>query len=466
MSKKFCLTILLSIIFSSFLIFPSHAIHSPVGASSQKTLHSHSPEKSVTAAAPTGPVDAKAPDAGPSTSKVTHKWPSPAKVRSLVASRPFKVHLTAIPQLPESNALTEEGLLAWIEGEKLLSPKIFRPGCLKVEQLMYITSTATLVAETGSAADAIFFIMYDPRCLTESPGSPRLSPIPSNAYRLIFVLKKFNNRADQEKEMRDLHTVEESPQLRSFAKVGDTQYPILKFNEKFYKYKDRNGQTQFFSLSHAAKGKTLWHYIWSYIQEPEAAERRKMLTNALKVYGAFGRTLANFHIKFMKNPKCPFSAAKEGGNVGECYTIVHNDLNPKNVFYHSPHIILIDNATMASSLARPGSTIQDVFFPFTMPASWLMTMSHVGEDKQTLAQAFLKNVYTQFLTSYFHQFKEANSEATPAYFASIERMAPYSVAAFVPSGAIWLHLARDYTQVAIASFAQAKEALHLERSHP
>lgn len=114
MSKKFCLTILLSIIFSSFFIFPSYAIHSPVGAPSQKTLHSHSPEKSITAAAPTGPVEAKAPDAGPSTSKVTHKWPSLSKVKSLAASRPFKVHLTAIPHLPESNALTEEGLLAWI----------------------------------------------------------------------------------------------------------------------------------------------------------------------------------------------------------------------------------------------------------------------------------------------------------------------------------------------------------------
>lgn len=285
----------------------------------------------------------------------------------------------------------------------MLSPKLFQHNCLKVQQLMRLTSTGASVAETGSAADAIFFIMYDPRCLTTAKGSPRLSPIPSDDYKLIFVLKKFSSLANQEKEMR---AVEESPQLRSFAKAGDVQYPVLKFNEKFYKYKDRNSHTQYFSLSHAAKGETLWHYIWSYIHEPEAAERGKILISALKAYGAFGRTLANFHLKFMTNPHCPFSAAKTGRNIKDCDTIAHQDLNPKNVFYHHPYIIFIDNATMAASLTHPSSTIQDVFFPLTMTASWLMTMSYVSAEQQKLAQEFLKYVYSQFLTSYFHQFKE------------------------------------------------------------
>lgn len=359
-----------------------------------------------------------------SPSPTEHRASSSKVARTIQRPRPLKIHQTHIESVGKNGRLNAQMLLAWLIQQNLLSKKLNTDKCLIIEEGKSpdYASPHTL---QGATADQVFFVSYDPFCL--GLGEKHRN------YKLALVIKKFRDKPDQEEEIYDLHELQESPPVRQLGAIGNATYPTLSFSESYHTYRDVRGKDWYLAILHAAKGEALWtiylDYLSSLDKEDEATSK---LLNASHIYQTFGRLLADFHLKFMKDPKCPFTPPYVGQELQKCKTIIQGDLNPKNVFSHDEHITFIDNASMAESLTVPQLVTADVAYPYVMLALWDRSL-HLSPHQKAYKTRYFNTIFSAFLDGYLEVYKKHNQNM----------ISPFAQYLFAQTHNILINLMRD-----------------------
>ena len=184
--------------------------------------------------------------------------------------------------------------------------------------------------------------------------------------KLIFIFKKVKNGNE---EIANLLTMNRHKKLSNVPL--DSNFPILSWIEKIYKYTDSQGNAHHLSAINSARGEPLWGYVDRVGPQANAAPQFK------EVFYEVGRALASFNLYVADgNPSGSLN------DLRKKLTFIHEDLKWDNIFIHKKptdlgegkavthqnhpyRIYLIDNESMMNQennsylRPRPGSVERD-----------------------------------------------------------------------------------------------------------
>jgi hypothetical protein len=310
---------------------------------------------------------------------------------SAVKGIALSIPLTNLKATGPTGKLTKEDVKKWFLKAGLINKKITEnPACITVSKLLESDGVRSAKSAT---ADQIFFISN--KC-AETP-------------QMLFVLKHYSNDGRVQKEISNLTSLK-----KSFRTIGfSTNMPRIVFNEFFYKYPSHKPEEyKYIGLIHPAKGQSLWSLLVQYTKERDPGKKLEYKENMLLACSKLGTVLANFHLKYMTGPGCPFrSRAKrlhdkspEKVSFMGCKTKLHGDLHVKNIFWdkETQTISLIDIETLNRD---PGNPIEEIGYTFGTLVDFSSSLFVRGEAiSQKKRRILIHDLYKAFLTSYLQAY--------------------------------------------------------------
>ena len=320
---------------------------------------------------------------------------------------------TAIIEVTRKDGLLEEkDVEIWFSKGNLINRRFSASPCIEVAKLVDSTGHS----EKALTADQVFRIHT--KCIPETKGE----------WRLIYILKVYNQNPHAEKELKNL--IKLRKEFRGLPRRSRFKYPKIMFPEKIYKYYvPELDSPRFMSLVHGAKGKSIFSLfselykssqnlksnlkenlestrpnLLKYVHKKKAeAEifntRRKALLRAAQT---LGENLANLHTKYLSKKSCtPDEKGKT--SMFACKTLGHGDPNIRNIFWDGKEISLIDIETMAAG-PQSGAMVEDFSVLFGTLYNMAGSPSRTT-DNPTYEQA-LEGFWEAFQTAYLIQYKK------------------------------------------------------------
>lgn len=310
-----------------------------------------------------------------------------------------------LPDLDEQGLPTPGGLLTWLKNADIMN-----------------VSDQTHISLLKIGGDRL------------AAGSKALKMfVVGQGERSVLIIKVFRDRAAALDEARLISKVQVNKRIMATQSIFHNEMPRLIFTEKFYDYQDQNGEIHAFSVIHSAGGESLWDLISSYLEAP-SSDRLEALK---KVYQKFGETLANFHLTLMDRSRCPlwYTDIPLTDAIHQCSTILHGDLNPKNVFAKQKstgmQISFIDIESMGHFLPpHRASPLEDLVAPFAYLI--LFRGPRSGREDESVFFSLVKDLYTTFLISYFsyYKFHVSQPKAVLPFWNELEESFRYRASIF------------------------------------
>ena len=271
---------------------------------------------------------------------------------------------------------------------------------------------------------------------------------------MLFVLKHYSNDRHVQEEISNLTSLK-----KSFRTIGfSSNMPRIVFNEFFYKYPSHEPEGyRYIGLIHPAKGQSLWSLLVQYTKEKHPGKRLEYKENMLLACSKLGTVLANFHLKYMTGPGCPFrSRAKrlhdktpDKGSFMGCKTKLHGDLHIKNIFWdkRTQTISLIDIETLNIA---PSNPVEEIGYAFGTLVDFSSSLYAKGVIPQQKRRILIHDLYKTFLTSYLQVYHARNSG--PAYDSLVQTIKMFAIGIARIKGAlaeqygvdIWKNLEKEF----------------------
>lgn len=268
--------------------------------------------------------------------------------------------LTKPPQLPKNGVLTKETIMAILRSltadERLALPSAFfdaddDDSGLKIKEL----GNGTKGLFTGQ----LFSIRYDAFYVDETVEQP------GQVYKPLYILKETKKGLG---EIDHLYRVSSSSMGQEKVSTHDKIFGSVEaksmtmaniaFDDIHFKLKT-GSRVRYFSLLQTAPGQSLHHHLSAFGKIASKADRRgdkfqDALVKMKHIFFRIGFAMSELHQKYAQGNK------KEPSGMAQTYT--HGDLHSENVFYDedTDQVTLIDNETIALSLDRPSSGVNDL----------------------------------------------------------------------------------------------------------
>lgn len=259
--------------------------------------------------------------------------------------------------------------------KKLLHPAFAKEKCLEVIDLL---------KEAGTATTQLFLVKN-----TCDPKKPE------------FIVKEMGKKKG---EAFDLSLASHAKDIIPYvAPKKEEGFPVIMLPIAYLSYSSHGDH--YLAVMHKAQGIEFFKLMKEYIAHPTTENKQRLI----KAYEILGKTLANFHKKFMRKI-IGTSHTREGTKtltipdtenlLGR--TIIHGDFHPRNYFLDESCGIMywIDNEKLGKTTINPQSIHCDIghviFYPFM--ADFLLQKENVNK-----AQWF-DTFYTPFLAAYINTF--------------------------------------------------------------
>jgi hypothetical protein len=300
-----------------------------------------------------------------------------------------RIQSVPISHVDEKGFLTDRAIRAFLVEQGYLQ-------ALKVQDPETLVINHQHLSPTSPWGTHIFFVTQKRE---EKPTEERL---------LCFVIKQLNSQRSALVEQTNLIQVHGDPAVMETQTIRDRGFPRFVFSEGFYNY-DVGLNSFCFSLMHGAKGQELDGLILSFIRARIEGRTcvEKIESDLGSIYGNLGKRLARFHLALMDkngplwNPSTLFSDSLEGFE-GQCGTVSHGDLLPRNIFVSKKpgkEIQFIDLETMASHLNRRDTINADLAAPIN--SLLIFSLKEIYETRD-----FPLTIVFAFLQAYFQEYKD------------------------------------------------------------